>query len=101
MYFPDIEEGGVIITKIQFYLFLNFIFELFYINKMRGFIVIITYVCIIYFEQVHPLHYIFNPPFSKAVFGGFHYAIFICRYVEYFHSSLPSDTVLFQFIFSF
>jgi hypothetical protein len=36
----------------------NFVFELAYINNMRGFIVIILYMCTAYFEQVHPLHHI-------------------------------------------
>jgi hypothetical protein len=36
----------------------------------------------VYFEQVHPLHHIFIP-----LFGGLHYAVFICLYAR--QSSSP------------
>jgi hypothetical protein len=46
----------------------------------------------IYLEQVHPPHYISIPQFSltfRAVFGGFHYTVFIHIDLVYFHPLQP------------
>jgi hypothetical protein len=43
----------------------------------------------VYFEQIHPLHYISIPlPLFQRVSGGFHYAVFIYTYVLQYSSPL-------------
>jgi hypothetical protein len=60
----------------------KFICEFADINSQGGFIVIIAYMHPMYFEQVHPLHYIPIPPslfaLFQTVFGEFHCVVLIC-----------------------
>jgi hypothetical protein len=73
--------------------FLNFIFDLLYISTTKGFH---CYNCI-HTNSVPWINsslLIYSPfpssPVSQIVFGGFHYAVFICEYVVYFHFLHPS-----------
>jgi hypothetical protein len=73
-----------------------FIFEFAYINDTGNFIGIIPYMHTVYFEQIHPLHYIpiplFFPLFFKQYLVSFKLS---CVCVAYFNPSYPSVSLLF------
>jgi hypothetical protein len=54
---------------------------------MRGFIVVIPYMCTVYFEQVYPFEQVLTSPFSPPflVFGGLHYTVFKHTHAAYFN----------------
>jgi hypothetical protein len=63
-------------------------------------IIMIPYISMVYFEDVHSLHYIsiFSSftSFFQTVFSGLHYAVFICVYVVYFNSLHSSVSIPFS-----
>jgi hypothetical protein len=67
-------------------------FNYYTLIKHGGFIVVISYMCAVYYEQVNPLIiFPFSPPLPPVslfylVFGGFHYAVFKHIWVAYFSS---------------
>jgi hypothetical protein len=57
--------------------------------------VIIPYMQTVYLEHVYPLPYMSIPAplvplLFQTVFGGFHYAVFLHKYIAYFNLLHPS-----------
>jgi hypothetical protein len=62
----------------SFIIFLNYHISII----QRGFVVGIPYMFAVYFEQVHPLYYIYTLlPLFQTLFGAFHCAIYLSTYI--------------------
>jgi hypothetical protein len=62
---------------------------------MRGFIVIISWICVVYFEQVHLPHYNSHSPLSNKIWWVSYSYEYVCVYIYF---DLLHTSVSFPFL---